>query len=333
MSNDGGSYKGSIFQRCGGVARNHAEALGRLGCESTLLTAVGNDDLADYLRTKSTVFDISHANIARGSSSATYMSVNINGNIVHGFSSIEESIASITPEYISKNESLIAETDYIVIDGNLPENAIKRVIDLAEAHRKKVWFEPTDIAKATKILHSDCHLKIHSISPNANETAIICEALGYQSTPFSHFEEHLSDFMNQEVVSKFLENAGELRMGFDLFAKNQKLSNVFITLGSLGILGIHHDKRSDKVICFPIPPPSAGAKKIVSVSGAGDCFNSGFLAAQLYGHGFEQSVQIGRECAKESLLTVNAVPETLNLIGEKLIEDLVAHVHTADCRH
>lgn len=65
------------------------------------------------------------------------MSVNINGNIVHGFSSIEESIASITPEYISKNESLIAETDYIVIDGNLPENAIKRVIDLAEAHRKK----------------------------------------------------------------------------------------------------------------------------------------------------------------------------------------------------
>uniref|UniRef100_A0A914Y3M2 Carbohydrate kinase PfkB domain-containing protein n=1 Tax=Panagrolaimus superbus TaxID=310955 RepID=A0A914Y3M2_9BILA len=135
--NDGGSYKGAIFQRCGGVARNHAEALGRLGCDSTLLTAVGNDDLADYLRTKSTVFDISHANIARGISSATYMSVNINGNIVHGFSSIEESIASITPEYILKKESLIAETDYIVIDGNLSENSIKGVMDLAEAHRKK----------------------------------------------------------------------------------------------------------------------------------------------------------------------------------------------------
>uniref|UniRef100_A0A914QYX4 Carbohydrate kinase PfkB domain-containing protein n=1 Tax=Panagrolaimus davidi TaxID=227884 RepID=A0A914QYX4_9BILA len=139
--------------------------------------------------------------------------------------------------------------------------------------------------------------------------------------------------MEQETVSKFLENVGELRMGFDLFTKNQKLSNVFITLGALGILGIHHDKRTDKVICFPIPPPSAGTKKIVSVSGAGDCFNSGFLASQLYGHGFEQSVQIGRECAKESLLTVNAVPESLNCIGEKLMENLVEHVHTEHCRH
>ena len=84
------------------------------------------------------MFDISHATVARNKvTSATYMSVNINGNVVHGFSAIEPVIAAITPEYIAKNELFIAETDYILIDGNLPVETIKKVVDLAEFHRKK----------------------------------------------------------------------------------------------------------------------------------------------------------------------------------------------------
>ena len=54
FQDDGGSYKGKIIQRCGGVGRNHAEALGRLGCESTFLTAVGDDEISQFLFRKAT---------------------------------------------------------------------------------------------------------------------------------------------------------------------------------------------------------------------------------------------------------------------------------------
>lgn len=42
---DGGTREGIITQVCGGVGRNHADALTRLGLKSKLISAGGNDSL------------------------------------------------------------------------------------------------------------------------------------------------------------------------------------------------------------------------------------------------------------------------------------------------
>jgi sugar/nucleoside kinase (ribokinase family) len=38
-----------MFQRAGGVGRNHAEAFTRLGCNTQFVTAVGNDIPGKFL--------------------------------------------------------------------------------------------------------------------------------------------------------------------------------------------------------------------------------------------------------------------------------------------
>jgi sugar/nucleoside kinase (ribokinase family) len=42
-----------MAQRCGGVGRNHVDALTRLGCDVNFISVVGNDDSGDYLLRKS----------------------------------------------------------------------------------------------------------------------------------------------------------------------------------------------------------------------------------------------------------------------------------------
>ncbi|VDK29368.1 unnamed protein product [Anisakis simplex] len=39
-----------MVQRCGGVGRNHADALTRLGVDVHLISALGNDSFADFIR-------------------------------------------------------------------------------------------------------------------------------------------------------------------------------------------------------------------------------------------------------------------------------------------
>lgn len=52
LQNDGGTYPGRMIQRCGGVGRNHADALTRLGIDVHLISVVGDDSHAEFVRSR-----------------------------------------------------------------------------------------------------------------------------------------------------------------------------------------------------------------------------------------------------------------------------------------
>ena len=103
-------------QRCGGVARNHADALTRLGCDVTFLSAIGSDALGEWVRKRCNhmvnsryimvFFQFSkfqnwdNVVISNKFSTATYLSINVQGNINFGINSIGNVIYAISPEYV-----------------------------------------------------------------------------------------------------------------------------------------------------------------------------------------------------------------------------------------
>jgi sugar/nucleoside kinase (ribokinase family) len=57
------------------------------------------------------------------------------------------------------------------------------------------------------------------------------------------------------------------------------------------------------------PAPDLSESGILSVSGAGDCFNAGFISGILQGLTWTECAIKGTFCAKKSLQSVHNVPE------------------------
>lgn len=100
------------------------------------------------------------------------------------------------------------------------------------------------------------------------------------------------------------------------------LKNLLITLDRQGGLLISKDDAKSQTLTtrlFPAPALSQGGEKIASVSGAGDCFNSGFLMASLRGQTPQEALNFGSICALESLRVQEAVPSNLSNLCKHLI--------------
>ncbi|KAK0406749.1 hypothetical protein QR680_018780 [Steinernema hermaphroditum] len=267
---DGGSYPGLMRTRCGGVARNHADALTRLGCETTLISAIGNDSYGETLLSMCSHMDMSHVLRVSGVQTATYLSVALKGNVLYGITAIEPMISKLTPDVITSKEDLIASSDAIVVDGNLTVESLQVAVSLAHRHGKFIWFDPADQSKVFKVFESNSFNKINAISPNANE---FLKFLNLHDGPFPTALTTITETKGPDGVTWWHRNGKE-------FEKVEKSS--------------------------PIDPT-----KVVSVSGAGDCLNSGYLAAFLSGFPAERCHEVADACARFSLQSLDSVPASI----------------------
>ncbi|PAV83042.1 hypothetical protein WR25_02577 [Diploscapter pachys] len=299
-TNDGGSYAGKMEQRCGGVARNHADALTRLGCDVTFLSAIGSDALGEWVRKRCNHMNWDNVVVSNKFSTATYLSINVQGNINFGINSIGNVIYDISPEYIKKNEQSIAEADFVLMDGNISEEAIKQIAITSKYYNKKIWFEPTDYHKVNKIMDDDVLPQISIMSPNANEFMYFAQKCDVSVNP--------TIFTSPYHVGEFVLSNLKLLHSFDY---------LIVSLAQNGTAIIR--KADDGSYSFIGLPPPIQPDLIVSASGAGDSFNSGFLAAMLNGVPFDASPIVGQKCASLTLQTIEAVSTQ---ITPKLISEI-----------
>lgn len=116
------SNPGSLKYSCGGVGRNIAENLARLGANVKLLTVLGTDGNAETIRRNARQhgIDLSHALTVEGASS-TYISLNdVDGDMFVGFSAMDN-IGHIDKNYLSANIDLLNNADCVVADANLTD--------------------------------------------------------------------------------------------------------------------------------------------------------------------------------------------------------------------
>ena len=160
------SNPGTVMRTPGGVGRNVAENLARLGSRVALVSTVGSDPDGDWLLELTAAAGVDVSPVLRGGQTGRYVAVlGADGDLVAGVSDMAATDA-ITPEVL--DHDLLRSAALVVVDGNLPATTVDAVLALGV----RVVIDPVSVAKAQRIspLLTDTR-PVFAITPNEDELA------------------------------------------------------------------------------------------------------------------------------------------------------------------
>ncbi len=163
----GVSNPGHVETACGGVGRNIAENLARLGTGVSLITAIGFDAHGERIRkgVESAGVDFSHSIASHKHPTSTYVALqNGYGDMAWAVSQMDI-MAEMTIENLRKEELWLEKTAALILDANLPEATLSWL-----AHRYghlPIWLDPVSLEKSKRI--SGILSGLFAIKPNREE--------------------------------------------------------------------------------------------------------------------------------------------------------------------
>ena len=164
---DATSNPAHIVTKAGGVGRNIAHNLARLGVEVQLVTALGHGPDADMILGETTRAGVDTRNIVRSTkSTGTYIAIlDHSGELVTAVNDMEI-LETLTPELMRGLESAIVASRYVVADCNL---SVKTLLVLAELCGDRLVIEPVSVPKSKKLLTLLHQHKIFLATPNLDQ--------------------------------------------------------------------------------------------------------------------------------------------------------------------
>jgi pseudouridine kinase len=271
----------------GGVARNVAENLARLGQDVRLISVVGEDYSGDQLleQVEAAGVDISAVFRTSEYNTGTYSAIlNPAGELCYGVDDMRP-ISALTPAYLRKHISYFKDAALVFVDANLTERALRSVFSMANRYQLPVFADPTSAALAPRL--KTFLSRLHLITPNSAEAVVFCEK------PF--------DASNR---GEALEAAKHL--------VNKGVDIVIITLAEFGLCYATSETSGN------IP---ALKTEIVDSTGAGDALTAALIFALLNGISLDDAVRLGVSAASLTMRHQGAVAADLSL--EKLYDQLV----------
>ncbi|XP_010152609.1 PREDICTED: pseudouridine-metabolizing bifunctional protein C1861.05-like [Eurypyga helias] len=306
---NGQTNAGRVRRTFGGVGRNLADCLSRLGQTPLFLSAVGKDEHSESILHYCRHMEMSAVLQLEGNT-ATYcavitsageLSVGLGDMDIHG---------QITEQYVSQFKEILCQAPLVCIDGNVPLSTIQYVCQLAREHQLAVCYEPTDENKASKPFLSDSWKALTYISPNLQELRAINRTLG-NPLP-AELPSRLEDVVQTAVA-----------LARPLLAH---LCCVVVTLGADGVLlcgrslggtislrpGADGQPAADGLCASHYPAIHISREEIVNVSGAGDSLMAGILAGMLAEHDTDTCVRMGLLAANLSLRSYEPISPEIN---------------------
>jgi pseudouridine kinase len=168
------SNDGEVIRTPGGCARNIAENLARLGVETTLITAVGDDaDGRELVRQAAeSGINADHILVSPGSRTGSYVAIlQPDGSLAVGVADIVVNTA-ITPQYLAARKPIFQGADMIAIDASLPVDTLTFLFRLAARYKVPVCADPTSLALAPRLRPFLNQLTL--VTPNAAEAEALC---------------------------------------------------------------------------------------------------------------------------------------------------------------
>lgn len=171
------SNPGQVTTHPGGVGRNIAENLARLGTPTHLVAAVGNDSFGEELlaHTRGAGVSLDHV-VATTRPTGTYLAVlDHDGDLsvaVSDMSATDElTVADIEPA-----RSLIQHCELLVVDGNIPLDVTSWLCDVAAGSSVPVVIEPVSVIKARRLRPLlSATRPILAVTPNIAELAALVD--------------------------------------------------------------------------------------------------------------------------------------------------------------
>lgn len=149
----GDSNPGQVKVTLGGVGRNIAENLCRLGVKTVMLTAMGEDAHALHAREacRAVGIDLAYALTVPGGRTSTYLCLNDADGEIYAAVSDMDICEAITPDYLAGCRAVLDGADMVVVDANIPEASVRW---LAENCRAPLAADPVSVKKAGKLAPS-----------------------------------------------------------------------------------------------------------------------------------------------------------------------------------
>lgn len=264
----------------GGVARNVAENLTRLGIHTKLLSFVGQDREGQSMieASKQLGIDMSLTTIIPDERTGTYTALlDPNGEMIVSLADMDI-YEKITVGMIEARWQQITTSKAIFVDTNISEEALHFIIEKSTSNDAFLFVDPVSSAKASK-LPSDL-TSVHTILPNKEEAEILSG-------------------ISIETEDDYIHAATEIQ--------KRGVSNVVITLGADGIF---YKTKDDSGILSPI------ATNVVDVTGAGDAFAASLIYGIVEGLSFVEACQYGLAGSSLTLQSKQSVSNDMSV--EKL---------------
>ena len=236
------SNLGRIRMSAGGVGRNIACNLARLGIETQLITALGGDAFADVVRADCARAGVGleHAFIFPDAASSSYLFIADESGDMQLAVNDMAICARLTPEALAGRVDALNAMDAVILDANLPEETISF---LAARVRVPLIADAVSAAKVHRLLPALPRLR--ALKPNA------IEATALTGIP-------VHDRSTAEAAALRLVEMGVQR--------------AFVTLGERGVCCA----EAGRTLFLPGSPV-----RLTNATGAGDAFTAALVWAQV----------------------------------------------------
>ncbi|MGL5414615.1 MAG: carbohydrate kinase family protein [Clostridium sp.] len=231
------SIPGNIKISLGGVCRNIAENLARVGVNTKFISIIGSDENGRSILENSKLigYDMKDSLILDSGCTPTYMAIlDETGDMISAVVDMD-SLGAMDTDFVDSKAEKIKNAEYTIVDADDAE-LLEYMLTTYKGQTKFV-LDPVSAVKAKKLPHLVKYF--HTIKPNRYEAEILC---GFP-----------------------IEDDKDLRKAGKYFL-DQGVENVFISLDAEGIYYVNREEEG-KI--------KAKNVKVKNTTGAGDSFVAG----------------------------------------------------------
>ncbi len=292
----GTSNPGIQVWSTGGVGRNIAENLARLGQQVELVAAVGDDPVGQELldRTHAAGVGIGHVVTSRHPTGVYVAVLDADGELFIGVSDMAAT-DGLTVGALTGSRDLLSHADLLVLDGNLPESLVGWLLDVAATAGVPVVLDTVSVPKAAHLARTLTPARpVLAITPNVDELGAVVE----QGVPDD----------DEAIIAA----ASRLH--------DRGVQYVWVRRGAAGSLYSERAPGARAATVEALPAPDV---QLVDVTGGGDAMTAGFVHHYLeHGIGLE-AARFGQVAAA---LTVEVAETVRPDLTRSLVEDRLQQV-------
>lgn len=281
------SNPGHMHVSVGGVTRNILENAARLGLDTKLISAVGDDALGELIlsRSRSAGMDVSHVLQLSGRASSTYITIlEPSGEMFVALSDMTI-LETLSREYLEQRRDLLAGAAAIVCDPSLPEETIDFLLTLTAD--VPVCVDPVSTAYAAKIKP---HIgRFHTVKPNRMELEVLSGIAPVDET----------------AICKGME-----------VLLNKGCKRVFVTMGDAGCRYLDAQGRFLSKSLRPIAD-------MANATGAGDAFTAAAVYGLVKGLDPEETLSLALAAGSVAIRSAETVSPKMSVaaLRETLAQD------------
>lgn len=280
-------HPADISTNVGGVTHNILTNLAKLGCDTKLITAIGDDSYGKIILedSRNNGIDTKDSLTVKGRSSSVFMQIQDENNDMYLAVCDMSVLESVTPEYAEEKKSVLLNAKLVLIDPSLTDETIKRIIEICKG-RVPIYCDPISDNYALKM---KAYVKdIDCIKPNRTEL------------------ENLSGMKIRN--DEDLETACQKLL-------NQGLHKVFVSLSKDGILYMDDSGKKIRNRLKPV-------ENMVNASGAGDALMAAIIYGQTNGLDINKTMEYGLAAGIAAIMSESTINKNMSIdLLERILKE------------